>query len=217
MTEDDANGTDDWSLALPDAGSEPAFFALEAAAAEPYYEFVYGDDHALADALRLELFRRGMGDLASPFGHLLRVRGRAVAMAAFGAARDLKRSRMKAALALGRSTLLPPDPDVRRRMQQAAGVMIELIEPDFYISRFAVAESERGSGIAQRLLDDIERRGRAAGCDSVALEVSTRHVRGIRFWNRAGFREVGRARVQDAERGVTLEYLHMRKPLPGAR
>ena len=96
-------------------------------------------------------------------------------------------------------------------------MMIELVDSDFYVSRFAVKDGERGTGIAQRLLAEIEERALASGCDHVALEVSTQHARAIRFWTRSGFQQVGRASVRDPERDLTLEYLHMRKPLATRR
>ena len=205
---------DGWRVAPPEAADEPIFFELEAMAAAPYYEFVYGDDRDLASAVRLELFRRGVGDLAPPFGHLAWMNGRPVAAASFGPAVEMKRARMKAALALARATsLLPADSPVRARLQQSAGVMSELRDDDFYIPRFAIAERERGTGIAARLLQDIESRARAAGYDRLSLEVESGMERAVRFWTREGFEEVDRARAADAESGRALEYIHMRKSL----
>lgn len=208
-------GGDGWRLAPPEAADRAVFFELEALAAAPYYAFVYGDDLQLASAVRRELLERGLGDLAPPFGHLFWLHDRPVAAACFGPAADVRRSRMKAALALARSPTLPADSPVRKRLQLAGGTMIELRDEDFYINRFAVDGSERGAGTGTRLLREIEQRARAAGFDRLALEVESGMEPAVRFWTRAGFREVGRARIEDPERARALEYIHMRMPLAG--
>ena len=204
-----------WRLAPLEPGDESVYFELEATAAAPFYDFVYGDDRELASAVRAELFGRGVGDLAPPFGWIAWHGDRPVAVACVGPAAEMRRSRMKAALALARSTSLPADSPVRARLQRASGVMIELHHDDFYISRFAVADRERGSGLGRWLLREVEQRARAAGCRRLALEVEVGMQPAVRFWTRAGFDETGRARVEDPERGRTLEYIHMRKPLEG--
>jgi ribosomal protein S18 acetylase RimI-like enzyme len=204
---------DGWRLAPPAPADEAVYFELEALAAAPYYDFVYGDDHEIAATLRRELYARGVGDLAPEFGHLAWLHDRPVAVACFAPGREMKRSRMKAALALARSPSLPADSPVRTRLRQAASVMVELRDEDFYMSRFAIAASERGAGIGPRLMDEIEQRARAAGYDRLALEVESSMQHAVRFWHRAGFEEVGRARVEDPTRGRALEYIHMRKPL----
>ena len=62
------------------------------------------------------------------------------------------------------------------------------------LANICVAEDQLGSGLAQRLLEDVLARLEARGITQVFLEVRETNARARRFYERYGFREVGRRR-----------------------
>lgn len=58
------------------------------------------------------------------------------------------------------------------------------------IKRMWVAESARGLGIGRRLLEELERRARDRGADSVRLDTNRALVEAIALYRSAGYREV---------------------------
>jgi ribosomal protein S18 acetylase RimI-like enzyme len=58
---------------------------------------------------------------------------------------------------------------------------------DAYISRFAVAREQRGSGVAMDLLDRVERAARARDRRRISLHVRRDNHRGIAFYRKAGY------------------------------
>ena len=57
----------------------------------------------------------------------------------------------------------------------------------FYINALAVAETHRGGGIGQSLLEIAAKRARTAGCDSVSLMVFAENEGACRFYRRSGY------------------------------
>ena len=60
------------------------------------------------------------------------------------------------------------------------------------VKRVWVASDVRGSGIGRRLIDDIEARARAAGCDRIRLDTNHTLVEAIAMYHRRGYRDVPR-------------------------
>lgn len=62
------------------------------------------------------------------------------------------------------------------------------------LANLCVTEDEFGSGLANRLLDEVLARMETRGITQVFLEVRESNARARRFYERHGFREVGRRR-----------------------
>lgn len=79
-----------------------------------------------------------------------------------------------------------------------------------YVMTLDVAPEMRRLGIAHRLMDDLERQAREAGCIAMALHVFTGNDAAIAFYERAGY-----VRVQAARwfYGPGLDAWVYRKPL----
>jgi [ribosomal protein S18]-alanine N-acetyltransferase len=74
----------------------------------------------------------------------------------------------------------------------AGFIMSRLIEDEAEILSVAVVTSQRGRGLARRLLDLHLRRLAGLSAHAVFLEVDEHNAAAIRLYDRAGFREVSR-------------------------
>jgi len=74
----------------------------------------------------------------------------------------------------------------------AGFIMSRLVEDQAEILSVAVAERERGRGVARRMLDLHLRRLAGLGALTVFLEVDEHNDPALRLYHRAGFREVSR-------------------------
>jgi [ribosomal protein S18]-alanine N-acetyltransferase len=74
----------------------------------------------------------------------------------------------------------------------AGFIMSRLVEDEAEILSVAVAERERGRGVARRMLDLHLRRLAGLGALTVFLEVDEHNDPALRLYHRAGFREVSR-------------------------
>jgi [ribosomal protein S18]-alanine N-acetyltransferase len=74
----------------------------------------------------------------------------------------------------------------------AGFIMSRLVEDEAEIMSVAVAERERGRGVARRMLDLHLRRLAGLGALTVFLEVDEHNDPALRLYHRAGFREVSR-------------------------
>jgi GNAT superfamily N-acetyltransferase len=69
------------------------------------------------------------------------------------------------------------------------GALKELSRDDALLTRFFVASSHRGSGLAARLFDTLFERGRALGYATIVLDVNRESARAIRFYQKQGMEE----------------------------
>ena len=69
------------------------------------------------------------------------------------------------------------------------GALKELSTDDALLTRFFVASSHRGSGLAVRLFDTLFARARALGYTTVVLDVNRESARAIRFYQKQGMEE----------------------------
>lgn len=189
-----------------------SYLALELVSSEPYTRFVY-DDATLAAAAHRYLFSEGSAEFAAPHAQVRMVDGRVVAAAAWLSGSDLRKSRLRSAVVLTKGGFFRQDPDLRRRMQLAAGCLREPQRDDFYLSRLAVDEGARGGGLATRLLADFETEARRQGRSRLVLEVSPRHEAARALYSRVGFEEIDSRQVTDPDTSRELHYIHMAKPL----
>jgi ribosomal-protein-alanine N-acetyltransferase len=74
----------------------------------------------------------------------------------------------------------------------AGFIMSRLVEDEAEILSVAVADRQRGRGLARRLLDLHLRRLAGLGARTVFLEVGEHNKPAIRLYDRAGFHEVAR-------------------------
>jgi ribosomal protein S18 acetylase RimI-like enzyme len=70
-----------------------------------------------------------------------------------------------------------------------SGALKELSPDDALLTRFFVASSHRGSGLATKLFDALFERARALGYTTVVLDVNREGARAIRFYKKQGMEE----------------------------
>jgi ribosomal protein S18 acetylase RimI-like enzyme len=193
-------------------GDEQTLLELEFLASEPYTTFVFSStDQALW--VRRYLYERNLCEFSPPYGRLLRDQGRAVGLLAILDGAELTRCRLKATLALTRSGLLAEDPALGARLHLAGQALLKLRPDDFYISRVAAAEEQRGRGLGSYLVRAAEQEARSRACPRVALEVSPLSTAAVQLYRREGYLEIDAREVQDPLTGRSLHYLHLAKTL----
>ena len=69
------------------------------------------------------------------------------------------------------------------------GALKELSPDEALMTRFFVASSHRGSGLATRLFEALFERARALGYTTVVLDVNRESARAIRFYEKQGMEE----------------------------
>lgn len=194
------------------SGDEQAFLDLEYSASRPYAEFVYtSTEQALQ--VRRYLLDRKVGEFAPPHGRLLREQGRPVGMLAVLSGEDLTKCRLKAALALKQSGLLSADPAMAARLQLAGQTLLRVQPEDWYISRVATVEAERGRGLGKYLLDQAEQEARSRGFPRIVLEVAPSSTAALQMYRRQGYQQVDARQVYDPASTRSLEYHHLTKVL----
>ncbi len=191
-------------------GDEQTLLDLEFLASEPYTTFVFSStDQALR--VRRYLYERNLCEFSPPYGRLLRDQGRAVGLLAILDGAELTRCRLKATLALTKSGLLAEDPSLGARLQLAGQTLLKLRPDDFYISRVAAGQGERGRGLGRYLVRLAEDEARARSCPRIALEVSPSSTAAVQLYRREGYLEIDAREVQDPLTGRSLRYLHLAK------
>jgi len=69
------------------------------------------------------------------------------------------------------------------------GALKELSSDNALLTRFFVASSHRGSGLADQLFDALFARARALGYTTIVLDVNRESARAIRFYQKQGMAE----------------------------
>ena len=69
------------------------------------------------------------------------------------------------------------------------GALKELSPGDALLTRFFIASSHRGSGLAARLFDALFERARELGYTTIVLDVNRESARAIRFYQKQGMEE----------------------------
>ena len=77
----------------------------------------------------------------------------------------------------------------RRGAIVGCGALKELSTDDALMTRFFVASSHRGSGLATRLFDALFERARELGYTTIVLDVNRDSARAIRFYQKQGMEE----------------------------
>ena len=191
-------------------GDEQTLLELEFLASEPYTSFVFAStDQAVR--VRRYLYEKNLSEFSPPYGRLLRDNGRVVGLLAILDGAELIKCRLKATLALTKSGLLAEDPALGARLQLAGQTLLKLRPDDFYISRVAAAEGQRGRGLGSFLVRSAEQEARSRACPRLALEVSPLSTAAVQLYRREGFEEIDAREVQDPLTGRSLRYLHLAK------
>ena len=102
--------------------------------------------------------------------------------------------------------------------RKAAGLVAGLAAPgsaDRSVISMWVDAAYRGTRIAVRMLDAVERWARGEGASALVLRVSDRNERARRFYARHGFAPTGSSEPLRSD--PTAEALELRRPLPRAR
>lgn len=197
-----------------DAG---AFFEfcleMECAAAETYLRFVYDDfEHALA--VQRFLGERGLLESSAPYGRVLLKDGEPMALTTGVPGPELKKLRMKSALALQGSDSLRPSPATRARMQLAHKVLFTPTETDLYSSKLGVSPKARGMGAGPLMMRFITDEARARGFSRIMGEVHPENHAMMRVMcEKVGWDRVNELRVEDPETGRWLAYVHVAQDL----
>ncbi len=72
------------------------------------------------------------------------------------------------------------------------GAVRRLDQATAEIKRMVVAPEYRGRGIGRLILDDLERRARELGCESVRLDSAARFTEAIELYRSRGYRQIPR-------------------------
>ena len=72
---------------------------------------------------------------------------------------------------------------------------------EMHILSIAVAPDDRGGGAAEMLLDEAVKKSREKGCLKAVLEVRVNNGRAIRFYEKHGFKQVGRRKGYYSDSG----------------
>lgn len=188
------------------------FLELEYQASEPYTRFVFSSPEQ-ALAVRRFLYAKGLCEFSPPYGRLVMDDGRAIGMIAHSTFGETNRSRLRAAFALSKSQFFEQDVSLQARLRLAGGALLKLRPNDFYLSRIAVHEDARGSGVGGFLMSHFELEARRRKCLRLVLEVCSVNEGAVRLYQRQQFEEVDVCRVVAPDDGRSLEYIHMAKSL----
>ena len=191
---------------------EPYFefcLEMECAAAEPYLRFVYDDyDHALAS--QRFLAEKGLLECSPPHGRVLVEDGEPLGAVSGLPGADLRKLRMKAALALGQHPSLRLDDAARRRLALARGALFQPEDTDFYSSKLGVLRRARNRGVGEALMRLMNDAGKAGGYRRVIGEIAPENPPMLRLMiGKLDWVVLDTPRVEDPVTGRILEYHHV--------
>jgi ribosomal protein S18 acetylase RimI-like enzyme len=188
------------------------YLALEARASEPWTRFVALRPEE-AQQMQALLFDQKAAEFAPPFGRVLLVDGQVAGMVACLSGSDLRRARLRGAVALSRGGFLKQNPDIREAMRLASTTLLQVEDGDFYLSRIAVSAEVQGRGFGDILMGFFDAEAAASSLDRAVLEVSPSNHSARNLYRRHGFQDLRGVRASDQTSGKVIEYLHMSKDL----
>lgn len=184
---------------------------VELAAADAYLRFVY-DNIDRARALLRYLGEKQLLESSAPFGHVLVHDGAPLAMAAVLPGAELRKLRMRVALAMQKAGDLRPDDVTMKRIQLAHGVLLRPEDSDFYLSRIGVAPGARGSGAAPLIANFITCEAKIRGFTRATAEVHPANIPMMKLMcEKVGWHPIGEHSVTDPVTGRSLQYSHLVK------
>jgi ribosomal protein S18 acetylase RimI-like enzyme len=195
------------------SGSEDAFLELVYRASEAYNDFVYASRDLALHIQRL-LFEKRACEFSPPNVWIVREGNEVLGMLAALSGGDLRRCRLRGALALAKSNVLQKHPVIGRRLQLAGQTLLKVQPRDFYISQIAVDPAARNRGLGKFLLDHAEREAQDRHCTRLVLEVSPSSAAAVRLYRRQSYRLLDHRRVTCPDGVRFLEFLHMAKEVP---
>jgi GNAT superfamily N-acetyltransferase len=188
------------------------FLDLVAASLAPCLAYVYDDAATAREALEI-VFDSGGAEFCPPRGVVyVDDDGRTVAINVGMERHEQLRAGLQTALALRKSGFADRHPDVMKRLQGVATTLIRPGAGEYLWSQSAVSPHARTRGIgnwlAQASVDEARRRG----CARV-VGVMAQGSPAAGMFARQGFVEYERKRIEDAARGVAVEYIHLAREL----
>ncbi len=197
-----------WRLTTEWEPNADAFLALEAAAARPYTDFVYGDPKLAADVQGF-LFRNNAAEYSPPAGRLALVNGRPAGILVHLSASLLRQRRLAGAMKLLKSPFLEAAPGLFRRLRLAGEASVKPADDELYFARLAVVKEMRRIGLAGWMIDRLLENGRASAFRRCVMETSPNNKAAISVCERAGFVATDTLTVHDPVSGRVLSYMHM--------
>lgn len=183
---------------------------LEEAASAAYNAFVYRDEQQAA-LVRTMLFDRGVAEFTGPRTCGMVHDGRLMAFISALPAEELRKCRMKSALAIAKAGFFDEDPELYGRMQVAATTGASLEDGDHYISRVAVDPQFSGRGLAGLLIEHARERAASGGASRLTLEVASQNHVAQKLYLRHGFQEVAVRQADDPRTGRSLSLIQLAK------
>ena len=188
------------------------FLDLVAASLAPCLAYVYDDPAIAREAIEI-VFDAGAAEFCPPRGVIyVDDDGRTVAINVGMERHEQLRAGLATALALRKSGFANRHPEVMKRLQLVAATLIRPAAGEYLWSQSAVAPHARARGIgnwlAQASVDEARRRG----CARI-VGVMAHGSPAARMFEHQGFVEYERKRVEDAARGVAVEYIHLARDL----
>lgn len=182
---------------------------MECAAAEPYLRFVYDEyEHALAS--QRFLAEQGLLECSPPHGRVLVEGGEPLGAVSGLPGAELRKLRMKAAIALARHPSLRLDDAARRRLKLARCALFPPEDTDFYSSKLGVSPKARNRGIGETLMRLMNDEGQAGGFRRVIGEIAPNNSAMVRLMTeKVGWVVLDTSRAEDRETGRVLEYHHI--------
>lgn len=193
----------------------PELLRLAQFASAPYDRFVW-EDAAEATRVAEYLLSHHTGEIAPPAGQLSIADGRIVGMLACMTGAELARRRLSAAYTLAKANPAVASPESARRARLASRTFASVARDEYYLARLTVAPEARGQGHGQWLIERLFELAQGAGARNCWLEVDPDNTPAVKLYERAGFRVVAEARVDDDRTGRSLRFAHMRAAVSDA-
>jgi len=171
-------------------------------AGNPYYDWFYGGGAETRAAIERQLDRPDSELARDRVTVLLRDARLGGLYVALGGA-ELARVRLADTVALVRAGSSDDRQRLRDRLNASRELFPALEETDYYLSKIAVTEGSRGTGLGRALLDEYLAEGRRNGFRRFCLDVSAANAAAIMLYRAAGFTVAGRSENAD------LAYLRM--------
>lgn len=173
-------------------------------AANPYYEWLFGDPKLTAKILEAWT-RRATSEFSIMRAQLLlcdcQVAGGFIALDGIA----LRRARKADAVALLSAVPASDRSGLARRLANASDLFSRVGDDEYYLSKMGLHPTYRGKGYARELLARYVDNGKASGHVRYRLDVSAGNVSAIRRYEEFGFQFASRAQTKDG----ALEYCSM--------
>ena len=181
-------------------------------ASGPNNEFVF-DSPEQSAAIRRLLLDANAAEYSLPFCRVLRLDGRTVGFISVLSAAEVKKQRLRSALALNKGGDAVVPPAVRERMRLAGAALMPVTPGDAYFSRMAVLPEYAGRGLGRWLQEQAIAWGTSLGANRLLYDVVETNLNPLAMYRRRGCVEIGHAVAEDPATGRRIGYIHLALPL----